>query len=228
MQDEEVESTASSMADAVSTRKSHASRWPNVAGLCFSEGRVVEGGMLGDCEGEGNRTWRCSARGPLMYPENKRCNCADGFERGVQAWARAKADEMKAQGNGGGRGGGGGWDGKMSEGHPSFMDGRGKLMDSRSKRLMAIQASPTTRSGYGVVKKTFPESGNTYEGEMSDGKYHGQGQLLYRDGRRYNGGWHEGVMHGKGIFHFANGDGALCLSLRILTLSICICRAVCL
>eukprot|EP00960_Hanusia_phi_P066417 766393-Hanusia_phi.AAC.18 len=63
----------------------------------------------------------------------------------------------------------------------------------------------TSSDGYAV--KTFP-SGNKYEGEWKDGKYHGKGKLIYADGRQYEGDWFQGVLvnHGKGSFLYANGD----------------------
>mmetsp|Transcript_15871 Transcript_15871/g.36285 ORF Transcript_15871/g.36285 Transcript_15871/m.36285 type:complete len:204 (-) Transcript_15871:808-1419(-) len=62
-----------------------------------------------------------------------------------------------------------------------------------------------SHSSDGYAVKTFP-SGNKYEGEWKDGKYHGKGKLIYADGRQYEGDWFQGVNHGKGSFLYANGD----------------------
>ena len=35
-----------------------------------------------------------------------------------------------------------------------------------------------------------------YEGDLKDGKYHGQGTFTYADGGNYAGGWKDGEMHG--------------------------------
>ena len=51
------------------------------------------------------------------------------------------------------------------------------------------------RHGEGI--ETFP-SGKKYEGQWRDGKRHGKGTLTYSDGQKYEGQWKNGLKHGKG------------------------------
>ena len=43
------------------------------------------------------------------------------------------------------------------------------------------------------------KSGAHYKGAVLDGKYHGEGQLVQRDGDSYEGEFEEGKKHGFGI-----------------------------
>ena len=47
----------------------------------------------------------------------------------------------------------------------------------------------------GRGKYTWP-SGDVYEGEMKDDKFHGQGTKTYRDGRRESGTWQDSKFIG--------------------------------
>lgn len=40
---------------------------------------------------------------------------------------------------------------------------------------------------------------STYEGEWKDGKKHGFGTIVYKDGARYEGNFQNGYKHGKGV-----------------------------
>ena len=45
-----------------------------------------------------------------------------------------------------------------------------------------------------------------YEGSLVEGKQHGQGAFVYKDGSRYEGSWEKGYYHGKGIMIYKNGN----------------------
>ena len=62
-------------------------------------------------------------------------------------------------------------------------------------------------SGAGRGVWHSPEGGkHVYEGNMRDGKHHGQGIHTWANGDRYEGEWREGKEHGYGIYTWANGD----------------------
>ena len=42
------------------------------------------------------------------------------------------------------------------------------------------------------------KNGTKYEGEFKNGKRHGQGNETYSDGVKYEGEWKDGVKHGQG------------------------------
>ena len=48
--------------------------------------------------------------------------------------------------------------------------------------------------------------GDSYEGEMKDGKYHGMGTYRWGNGNVYTGEYVNGVRQGKGKFAFASGS----------------------
>lgn len=45
-----------------------------------------------------------------------------------------------------------------------------------------------------------------FNGQMRDGKAHGEGKYLDRSGRSYKGGWQNGLMHGHGRLQRVDGD----------------------
>jgi hypothetical protein len=45
----------------------------------------------------------------------------------------------------------------------------------------------------------------TYVGERENGKYHGQGTLTFRDGRKYVGEWKDGKRNGQGTVTSPDG-----------------------
>jgi hypothetical protein len=47
---------------------------------------------------------------------------------------------------------------------------------------------------------------DVYKGEVKDGKFHGQGELIYADGSSYLGEFQNGFRHGKGIFVEREGN----------------------
>ncbi len=56
--------------------------------------------------------------------------------------------------------------------------------------------------GYGTFVFS---SGEKYEGEFQDGKFHGKGTYTYSDGTRYMGQWMDGERDGRGTLYKADG-----------------------
>ena len=48
--------------------------------------------------------------------------------------------------------------------------------------------------------------GDKYEGEMKDGRFHGQGKLTFADGREYIGEFKNGLRNGQGTLTTHDGD----------------------
>ena len=46
-----------------------------------------------------------------------------------------------------------------------------------------------------------------YTGQFKNGRKHGSGVLIYKDGKKYSGKWKNGIKHGKFIYY--NKDGKL-------------------
>ena len=59
------------------------------------------------------------------------------------------------------------------------------------------------RHGQGTY--TWPE-GKKYEGEWKDGEINGQGIYTYPDGKKYVGEFKDGIFNGQGTFTLSNGD----------------------
>jgi hypothetical protein len=51
-----------------------------------------------------------------------------------------------------------------------------------------------------------PYDGSKYEGELKDGKYHGQGALTFRDGRKYTGEFKKNKFDGQGTMNYLDGS----------------------
>ena len=49
-------------------------------------------------------------------------------------------------------------------------------------------------------------SGNIYEGQMKDGKRHGQGRYTLVNGDVYEGSFRNNRFEGHGVYRFAGGD----------------------
>lgn len=58
-------------------------------------------------------------------------------------------------------------------------------------------------TGSGRVSWT---NGDTYNGELLQGKRHGQGEFVWANGQRFRGDWVQDVPHGKGVMKFASGN----------------------
>ena len=52
-----------------------------------------------------------------------------------------------------------------------------------------------------IRAKRYGGDGDTYLGQMRDGKEHGQGAMAHASGDRYEGGWNDGRKHGPGRPH---------------------------
>lgn len=50
------------------------------------------------------------------------------------------------------------------------------------------------------------EKNNIYEGEVKDGRPHGQGTETYPSGAKYQGNFNNGLRHGQGTYAWAEGD----------------------
>ena len=50
------------------------------------------------------------------------------------------------------------------------------------------------------------ENGDSYEGEVKNGKQHGEGTYIWTNKDKYIGQWKNGKRHGKGIYIFNNGN----------------------
>jgi hypothetical protein len=59
-------------------------------------------------------------------------------------------------------------------------------------------------NGSGLEIKRYKES--AYWGETQESKRHGQGVLLYANGRVYEGNWSANLRNGKGFEKFSNGS----------------------
>jgi hypothetical protein len=66
------------------------------------------------------------------------------------------------------------------------------------------------------MKKIF-ESGNwkigrniktvgEYEGEVKEGKRHGLGKIIHKNGEVVYGIFRDGIFYGPGVYNYANGD----------------------
>jgi len=117
--------------------------------------------------------------------------------------------------------------------------GRSRSVSASSSRTgSGSRASSTESSSLGpghysnteaVVAKSLKRyaNGDTYLGDWSKGKKHGQGLFTYANGDTYFGGWRGNQKHGQGFSTYANGskydgqflDGKRHVSLNLLTLS---------
>ena len=64
--------------------------------------------------------------------------------------------------------------------------------------------SPSSKVLNGYHVKEY--SDGTYKGNFKNGKMHGQGTLLFKNGNKYVGNFVNGHMNGKGTLTFANGE----------------------
>lgn len=67
-----------------------------------------------------------------------------------------------------------------------------------------VVSSPLRHSLANTPTLNLPEG--AYEGQVRDGKRHGYGTMVYRDGSRYTGNWVEGKRHGLGIMVYNDGS----------------------
>ena len=84
--------------------------------------------------------------------------------------------------------------------------------NAAKKTASAVKAA-TAETTSESESKTAPQiisldlgDGDSYEGEMKDGKYHGMGTYRWGNGNVYTGEYVNGVRQGKGKFAFASGS----------------------
>ena len=75
-----------------------------------------------------------------------------------------------------------------------------EVMDMRQWRETVMTGEASGWKG----DLTLPD-GARYEGEIRDGKAHGQGVFTFPDGARYEGEVRDGKAHGQGVFTFPDG-----------------------
>lgn len=44
-----------------------------------------------------------------------------------------------------------------------------------------------------------------YDGEVLNGKFHGNGTYIFNNGDKYTGEWKNGMIDGKGVYQYAGG-----------------------
>ena len=83
--------------------------------------------------------------------------------------------------------------------------GKGKLIYKDGSFYEGTWEDGMPRHGKGTYKYggtyNYGENRDVYEGEFRDGKFHGQGKLIYKDGSVYEGTWENGMpRNGKGTY----------------------------
>ena len=79
-----------------------------------------------------------------------------------------------------------------------------QTQESDSKTTHSINKKQDASS---KIHKIYDEEGNLqYEGEMKNGKRHGQGRFYLVDGDIYEGEFKEGIPNGEGTYYYTNGD----------------------
>jgi hypothetical protein len=61
-------------------------------------------------------------------------------------------------------------------------------------------------NGRGILEWRYRDGTERYEGELRDGKLHGQGVYVWADGDQYEGDLQNGKMHGRGVYTNSGGD----------------------
>ena len=59
------------------------------------------------------------------------------------------------------------------------------------------------------MKKTTYPDGNTYLGELKNGKHHGQGTYTWSGGNKYEGEFKDDKPNGQGTYTWSDGCGEL-------------------
>ena len=91
-------------------------------------------------------------------------------------------------------------------------DGRERLIfDSKECKLI----SPEGHTYQGEIKQgklhgqgtmKYAKNGGVYTGEWKNGHFNGQGTMAYPSGKTYNGKWENGRKNGQGTIRYASGD----------------------
>ena len=71
--------------------------------------------------------------------------------------------------------------------------------------ILLIQLINLFRAGFALKNCDLESTIYGYEGELKDGKKHGQGTQIYEGGAKYEGEWMNDMKHGQGTFTYTNG-----------------------
>ena len=72
------------------------------------------------------------------------------------------------------------------------------------KRRIVLGTENEILVSNGVTRVPY-QSGAVYEGEVQNGKRHGNGMLTWADGQSYQGMWYLGLPHGLGVAEYGSG-----------------------
>jgi hypothetical protein len=72
------------------------------------------------------------------------------------------------------------------------------------KRRIVLGTENEISVSNGVTRVPY-HSGAFYEGEVQNGKRHGNGMLTWADGQSYQGMWYLGLPHGLGVAEYGSG-----------------------
>ena len=93
-----------------------------------------------------------------------------------------------------------------------------QITKSNSKKELLTFINPNGDTYKGEIKDGKPHGKGTwiytnvekvevtYEGDFKNGKYDGQGTYTLPDGEKYVGEWKDGLKHGLGILTYSNGE----------------------
>jgi len=76
---------------------------------------------------------------------------------------------------------------------------------TKEGRVYSYEGQLKQGKAHGQGKARFA-NGDLYQGSWQGGKFHGQGSYQYASGGNYKGGWERGKFQGKGTISYANGD----------------------
>ena len=83
-----------------------------------------------------------------------------------------------------------------------------KLIEFNNKRKANNNINEPNKNDHDqtiISKKVIFDNGDSYLGELLDGKLHGHGKYIWKEGSKYIGNWINGLKHGRGIIFFPNG-----------------------
>ncbi|MBR6629308.1 MAG: TIR domain-containing protein [Bacteroidaceae bacterium] len=82
--------------------------------------------------------------------------------------------------------------------------GKAMAIASRSRNNTQTEKEYITHSKIQTIY--YSDGKKQYEGEIQNGKYHGQGTYYFTDGGKYVGQFKNGAFNGQGTFYYADGD----------------------
>lgn len=152
-------------------------------------------------EGEGLFTW---ANGDSYLGKWK----ADAMETGVYVFADGRTYSGTFQNN---QYGNGTFDLGKAAANYGFVSYKAELENGKVTKLSFQKTDGTTYEGDkdGTAKITYAD-GNTYEGEVADGKRSGKGVFTWKQGgttvAKYDGQWSDDQMDGTGTYYYSDSD----------------------